>query len=384
MTKYICSICGYKHEGDKAPGKCPVCLSPSSQFKLDNSEQEVAQDVENKDYANGNPRVAEIDSSIHEHLSSQSTGVEITAQTDKSEDGIETEYEQDMRYVSKEDEEQILEFGEAKLQAVKWYKEKHNCGLKEAKDIVDSVHEKRKILLDEDNEEKSASYTDDDNSGEETVSPVQKGQSYKKSCLTIIGIIALVFFIGGLLNNKSSEADQDNGVVVSEGEVISDTIEENIKSKEYVITYLEETLNKAIKGTVEKALAKYFTKDFIRLYKKVEETDNRILEYGELGFWDFDFWTGGQDGELQSAKVLEVKEMTGSSAVAIVQFLIKYGDYDESKVSNEFQLLFEGDKWRIDDFNNYKWRFKEYLESSVNQQEEVVDSVVADSVSVAE
>lgn len=34
MAEYICSICGYTHEGNNAPGRCPVCKSPSSQFKL--------------------------------------------------------------------------------------------------------------------------------------------------------------------------------------------------------------------------------------------------------------------------------------------------------------------------------------------------------------
>ncbi|MDE6614709.1 MAG: hypothetical protein K2K24_04280, partial [Clostridia bacterium] len=25
MAKYVCSVCGYVHEGDSAPDKCPVC-----------------------------------------------------------------------------------------------------------------------------------------------------------------------------------------------------------------------------------------------------------------------------------------------------------------------------------------------------------------------
>ena len=32
MAKFICSICGYVHEGMDAPVKCPICKSPSSQF----------------------------------------------------------------------------------------------------------------------------------------------------------------------------------------------------------------------------------------------------------------------------------------------------------------------------------------------------------------
>ena len=25
MKKYVCSVCGYVHEGDSAPERCPVC-----------------------------------------------------------------------------------------------------------------------------------------------------------------------------------------------------------------------------------------------------------------------------------------------------------------------------------------------------------------------
>ncbi|OKZ03939.1 MAG: NADH:ubiquinone reductase (Na(+)-transporting) subunit C, partial [Alistipes sp. 58_9_plus] len=30
--KFICKVCGYVHEGDAAPEKCPVCNAPASEF----------------------------------------------------------------------------------------------------------------------------------------------------------------------------------------------------------------------------------------------------------------------------------------------------------------------------------------------------------------
>ena len=33
MKKFICTVCGYIHEGDAAPEKCPMCGAPSSKFK---------------------------------------------------------------------------------------------------------------------------------------------------------------------------------------------------------------------------------------------------------------------------------------------------------------------------------------------------------------
>ena len=33
MKKYVCSVCGYVHEGDAPPANCPVCKVPSDKFK---------------------------------------------------------------------------------------------------------------------------------------------------------------------------------------------------------------------------------------------------------------------------------------------------------------------------------------------------------------
>jgi 4-hydroxymandelate oxidase len=33
MTKWVCTVCGYVHEGDAPPERCPVCESPASAFE---------------------------------------------------------------------------------------------------------------------------------------------------------------------------------------------------------------------------------------------------------------------------------------------------------------------------------------------------------------
>lgn len=38
--KWICSVCGYVHEGDAPPEKCPICNAPSNKF---NSSDDVMQ-----------------------------------------------------------------------------------------------------------------------------------------------------------------------------------------------------------------------------------------------------------------------------------------------------------------------------------------------------
>ena len=33
MKKFVCSVCGYVHEGNEAPNECPICHVPASKFK---------------------------------------------------------------------------------------------------------------------------------------------------------------------------------------------------------------------------------------------------------------------------------------------------------------------------------------------------------------
>ena len=33
MKKFVCLVCGYVHNGDEAPAKCPICNAPAEKFK---------------------------------------------------------------------------------------------------------------------------------------------------------------------------------------------------------------------------------------------------------------------------------------------------------------------------------------------------------------
>ncbi len=39
MKKYICPVCGYVHEGNEPPEKCPQCQCPGEKFKVENGEE---------------------------------------------------------------------------------------------------------------------------------------------------------------------------------------------------------------------------------------------------------------------------------------------------------------------------------------------------------
>lgn len=39
MKKFVCSICGYVHEGDSAPADCPICHAPADKFTEQSGER---------------------------------------------------------------------------------------------------------------------------------------------------------------------------------------------------------------------------------------------------------------------------------------------------------------------------------------------------------
>ena len=61
MAKYVCTICGYVHEGDSAPAQCPQCKAPAEKFKLvDESAEKVLADEHRVGIAKDlDPRVVE-------------------------------------------------------------------------------------------------------------------------------------------------------------------------------------------------------------------------------------------------------------------------------------------------------------------------------------
>ena len=42
MKKFVCSVCGYVHEGDTPPEQCPICKAPASKFNEVKAEADYA------------------------------------------------------------------------------------------------------------------------------------------------------------------------------------------------------------------------------------------------------------------------------------------------------------------------------------------------------
>ncbi len=73
MTKFICSVCGYTHEGQQPPGKCPVCNAPSEKFKEQSGERAWAD--EHRIGVAGADTDAEILEGLRAHFTGECTEV---------------------------------------------------------------------------------------------------------------------------------------------------------------------------------------------------------------------------------------------------------------------------------------------------------------------
>ena len=126
MAKFICSVCGYVHEGMGAPEKCPVCLTSSSDFTV---VEEVSEEI------------VQEESSADDVISNEVEINNVETTTDQKEDGnIKEKIDPvEKAIIEKYQETQAL------LQVIKWNKEAYHVNLKEAKDRVEEVLKKNNL-----------------------------------------------------------------------------------------------------------------------------------------------------------------------------------------------------------------------------------------------
>lgn len=130
MAKFVCSICGYTHEGKIAPAKCPVCLSSASVFSEIQDATVVEERVDSQNSTNP-----------------QMDGI-VDNEANKIYDGNDKEQidRDDKVALGEEDIIKVIEtYGFSK--AVKWYEENYNCSHEGAKEAILSIVRKNKDKL---------------------------------------------------------------------------------------------------------------------------------------------------------------------------------------------------------------------------------------------
>ena len=235
------------------------------------------------------------------------------------------------------------------------------------------------------NGEENAVNTGYEETGRDVIEEVEESSKSKIIIPFVVGIIALALIGGWYFLGSSNTTEGSKAAVVSDSDSIivdSDSIVEDISdvhSEAYIKHRLQQICDE-IPSTPEKELVnQYFSESFRKLYNAVIEEDKRIESEGNLGFFDFGFWTGGQDGDLESVTVLEVGKTADLAALATVQDLVRFGKNDESKSSKQLNLVFENGDWFIDDFNSYCYRMEEYLnaDNGNKSQEELAETNTA-------
>ncbi|MBO6204659.1 MAG: NADH peroxidase, partial [Selenomonas sp.] len=59
MKKFVCTVCGYVHEGDAAPDVCPICKAPASKFVEQSGEMNYADEHHVGTAKDVDPRIIE-------------------------------------------------------------------------------------------------------------------------------------------------------------------------------------------------------------------------------------------------------------------------------------------------------------------------------------
>ena len=91
----------------------------------------------------------------------------------------------------------------------------------------------------------------------------------------------------------------------------------------------------------------------------MEDYDSR--NPGEIGFWDRDFWTDRQEGYIKEFKVISVSDIKNNKAIVTTQINIDFYNDEFENETRVFNMIFENEKWLIDDYYDYKKSFSLYL-----------------------
>ena len=59
MKKFVCTVCGYVHEGDAAPEVCPICKAPASKFVEQSGDMNYADEHHVGTAKDVDPRIIE-------------------------------------------------------------------------------------------------------------------------------------------------------------------------------------------------------------------------------------------------------------------------------------------------------------------------------------
>lgn len=187
----------------------------------------------------------------------------------------------------------------------------------------------------------------------------------------VIGVIMLALIGGGwyFYNSKKSNglqeivsADSISEAVAEESFVVE---EDDIHSKEFIKKRLEEICKAIYIIEEEKVVEKYFSSDFRKMYNTI----TTLEENGKGG--DGPWYSGGFfDGSSESIDSMSVgKIYITDEDHATVDIICHSGAY---KNSLHTKLVLENENWLVDDICNRQSDMKGYIDSMMNNDDEIM------------
>ena len=133
MAKFVCSVCGYTHEGLVPPEKCPVCLASASEFS-EIKEEEVVEAVEEEAKDESVDSENSIDSKKEDIVNNEVNKSSEAEDTNNNE-------EIDKLALARSNKKDILQIikEETYPGAVRWYQNTFGCDLKDAVNAIDGI-----------------------------------------------------------------------------------------------------------------------------------------------------------------------------------------------------------------------------------------------------
>jgi predicted nucleic acid-binding Zn-ribbon protein len=143
--------------------------------------------------------------------------------------------------------------------------------------------------------------------------------------------------------------------------------ERKIQKEIEVTESLEKIFKDVMSGKINDYDERFFSSDFNSVYREVKRIDDRLWqEEGCIGFWDWIFWDMAQDEVKMDIVVNEIKIIKDNEAMAKVTFKQTW-DVSSEKWDEEIKVIFENNKWVLDDIHSYKKKMQEFISENPYQ-----------------
>ena len=200
----------------------------------------------------------------------------------------------------------------------------------------------------------------------------EQKSGFKKYLPYIIGAFVLLAIIGYFNSEDSNNGDNSTNTVVVDSLLIDSTANPSIK--EIITKRLEEIFEDVAKGNAKDCDERYFSSDFKKIYKEVADIDERFVQEGSLGFWDFTFWEMTQGVGIMSVDVKDVFDIKDKEATARLSFKYSFDNAPSEYKNEDIRVILENGNWVLDDLHGYKKRMKDFYEENKDFQPSTIQN----------